>query len=93
MAGGPENRIELLKTLITALVKYERIELGYRKAFETQKYAERVSAISYASVPVIQMYVVSCVDANSNPRPRKMNSRARLVCRECDLIECVYVCK
>ncbi|XP_796151.2 39S ribosomal protein L17, mitochondrial [Strongylocentrotus purpuratus] len=46
MAGGPENRIELLKTLITALVKYERIELGYRKAFETQKYAERLIQVA-----------------------------------------------
>ncbi|XP_041478337.1 39S ribosomal protein L17, mitochondrial-like [Lytechinus variegatus] len=42
MSSGPANRIHVLRTLITALVKYERIELGYRRAFETQKYAERL---------------------------------------------------
>ena len=41
--GSPENRVNLLQAYITALVKYERIELGYMKAYETQKYAERVS--------------------------------------------------
>ncbi|XP_071503092.1 large ribosomal subunit protein bL17m-like [Diadema antillarum] len=44
--GSPENRVNLLQAYITALVKYERIELGYMKAYETQKYAERLITVA-----------------------------------------------
>ena len=42
MAGGPKQRINLLRHLVTTLVKFERLEAPYGKAHETQKYAERV---------------------------------------------------
>ncbi|XP_072049008.1 large ribosomal subunit protein bL17m-like [Amphiura filiformis] len=46
MAGGPENRMRLLRTLVNALVKFERIETPFAKAHETQKYAERLIKIA-----------------------------------------------
>ncbi|XP_038065675.1 39S ribosomal protein L17, mitochondrial-like [Patiria miniata] len=46
MAGGPQQRLNLLRHFITALVKYERFEAPYAKAHETQKYAERLINIA-----------------------------------------------
>ncbi|XP_033106166.1 39S ribosomal protein L17, mitochondrial-like isoform X2 [Anneissia japonica] len=42
LAGGPKERINLLRGLINHLVKYERLETTYGLAHETQKYAERL---------------------------------------------------
>ena len=39
---GPAGRLRKLKATVTALVKYERIELNYPRAEEAQGYAERV---------------------------------------------------
>lgn len=42
---GPEGRLRKLRATVTALVKYERIELNYQRADEAQGYAERVRNI------------------------------------------------
>lgn len=42
---GPEYRLERIGQQITALLKYERIEMNWIMADETRGYAERVSAI------------------------------------------------
>lgn len=39
---GPEGRMEKLRKTVTALVKYERIELHTQRADEARGYAERV---------------------------------------------------
>lgn len=41
---GPTGRLDRLRQSVTALIKYERIELYYPRADETRGYAERVSA-------------------------------------------------
>ncbi|XP_022110432.1 39S ribosomal protein L17, mitochondrial-like [Acanthaster planci] len=46
MAGGPRQRINLLRHFITTLVKYERFEAPFAKAHETQKYAEKLIDIA-----------------------------------------------
>ena len=40
---GPEGRLIKLRQTVTALFKYERIELSYYRADEARGYAERVS--------------------------------------------------
>ncbi|XP_053986612.1 39S ribosomal protein L17, mitochondrial [Hylaeus volcanicus] len=39
---GPEGRITKIKKTLTALIKYERIELNYNRADETRGYVERL---------------------------------------------------
>lgn len=39
---GPEERLNKLRKTVTALFKYERIELNYPRADEARMYAERV---------------------------------------------------
>lgn len=39
---GPMGRLEKLRDSVTALIKYERIELLYPRADESRGYAERV---------------------------------------------------
>ncbi|XP_057373462.1 large ribosomal subunit protein bL17m-like [Daphnia carinata] len=39
---GPAGRLKKLRATVTALVKYERIELNYPRAEEAQGYAERL---------------------------------------------------
>lgn len=39
---GPMGRIDRLRESVTALIKYERIELYYPRADESRGYAERV---------------------------------------------------
>lgn len=43
---GPEGRLRKLRKTVTALIKYERIELNYNRADEARGYAERVSQIT-----------------------------------------------
>lgn len=40
---GPEGRLMKLRQTVTALFKYERLELNYNRADEARGYAERVS--------------------------------------------------
>lgn len=40
---GPEGRLRKIKKTLTAVIKYERIELNYARADETRGYVERVS--------------------------------------------------
>lgn len=40
---GPQGRLKKLRKTVTALFKYERIELNYTLADESRGYAERVS--------------------------------------------------
>lgn len=42
-ALGPEGRLMKLRQSVTALFKYERLEMNYNRADETRGYAERVS--------------------------------------------------
>lgn len=42
-ALGPEGRLMKLRQSVTALFKYERLEMMYNRADETRGYAERVS--------------------------------------------------
>lgn len=46
---GPEGRLRKIQKTLTALLKYERIELNYNRADETRGYAERLisDAIRY----------------------------------------------
>lgn len=39
---GPEGRLRKIQKTLTALIKYERIELNYNRADETRGYVERV---------------------------------------------------
>lgn len=39
---GPEMRLKKLRETVTALIKFERIELVYPRADEARGYAERV---------------------------------------------------
>ena len=39
---GPAGRLERIRSTVTALIKYERIEVNYNKADEARGYAERV---------------------------------------------------
>lgn len=41
-AEGPAGRLRKMRATVTALVKYERIELNYHRADEARGYAERV---------------------------------------------------
>jgi large subunit ribosomal protein L17 len=55
---GPAGRLRKLKATVTALVKYERIELNYPRAEEAQGYAERVITLflhRYLKVEVSDM--------------------------------------
>ncbi len=45
---GPAGRLKKLRSTVTALVKYERIELNYPRAEEAQGYAERVCNLLYS---------------------------------------------
>lgn len=40
---GPEGRLLKIRKTVTALIKYERLELNYHRADECRGYAERVS--------------------------------------------------
>lgn len=40
---GPEGRLRKIQKTLTALIKYERIELYYNRADETRGYVEQVS--------------------------------------------------
>lgn len=42
---GPEGRLLKLRQSVTALLKYERLEMMYNRADETRGYAERVSCM------------------------------------------------
>jgi large subunit ribosomal protein L17 len=39
---GPEGRLMKLRKTVTALFKYERLEMNYQRADEARGYAERV---------------------------------------------------
>lgn len=43
---GPPGRLRRMSETVTALIKYERIELNYPMSDEARGYAERVSAES-----------------------------------------------
>lgn len=44
---GPAGRLKKLRATVTALVKYERIELNYHRADEARGYAERVPQFAF----------------------------------------------
>ena len=46
---GPEGRLDKLRKTVTALVKYERLEMNYNRADEARGYAERVSLFNWIS--------------------------------------------
>lgn len=47
---GPEGRLDKLRKTVTALIKYERIELNYPRAEESRMYAERVSKLLVTTI-------------------------------------------
>lgn len=53
---GPEGRLHKLRKTVTALIKYERIELNYPRADEARMYAERVSI---RNCVIIEKYCVN----------------------------------
>ncbi|NXP45480.1 RM17 protein, partial [Heliornis fulica] len=44
---GPRSRLDLLRNLVTALVRHERIEAPWARADEMQGYAERAHSGNY----------------------------------------------
>lgn len=47
---GPEGRLNNLRKVVNALLKYERLELPYPRADEVRGYAERVSFYHLISI-------------------------------------------
>lgn len=48
--GGPEGRLKKIQKTLTAVIKYERIELNYARAAETRDYVERVRTLNTSYV-------------------------------------------
>lgn len=46
---GPEGRLKKIQKTLTALLKYERIELYYNRGDEVRGYVDRVSLYFYSS--------------------------------------------
>lgn len=46
MGLGPESRINMLRNILTGLVRHERIETTMARADEVRFYAEKVTSIS-----------------------------------------------
>lgn len=44
---GPEERLNKMRKTVTALIKYERIELNFHRAHEARAYAERVFTLLF----------------------------------------------
>lgn len=44
---GSEGRLRKIKKTLTAVIKYERIELNYARADETRGYVEQVNMINF----------------------------------------------
>lgn len=47
---GPEGRLMMCRKTLTALIKYERVELNYPRADETRGYLERVTIFKLISI-------------------------------------------
>lgn len=58
MGMGPESRINMLRNLLTGLVRHERIETTYARADEVRFYAEKVTRHGDASCPLINVTAV-----------------------------------
>lgn len=54
---GPEGRLKKLRKTVTALIKYERLELHYNRADEARGYAERVSS---SAVQFCFLWIINC---------------------------------
>lgn len=44
---GPQGRLNRMRTIVTNLIKYERLELFYPHADESRGYAERVRGVDF----------------------------------------------
>lgn len=55
---GPAGRIRKIQKTLTALFKYERIELNFNRADETRGYVELVSSFSFF---VYKLYILYCL--------------------------------
>lgn len=49
---GPEGRLNKIRKTVTALIKYERIELKYPRCDESRGYAERVSEENFIEISI-----------------------------------------
>lgn len=59
---GPQGRLKKLRKTVTALFKYERLELNYTLADETRGYAERVSYYyKYFNTPILLVILLQIV--------------------------------
>lgn len=47
---GPMGRLERMRSSVTALIKYERIEMYYPRADESRGYAERVCITFFTQI-------------------------------------------
>lgn len=45
-SDGPEGRLRKFQKTLTALIKYERLELNYRRADETRGYVDQVCSLT-----------------------------------------------
>lgn len=54
---GPSGRLDIMRKSVTALIKYERIELYYPRADESRGYAERVSILQCTSMTKTNRFI------------------------------------
>lgn len=55
---GPAGRFKKLQKTVTALIKYERIELRYNRADEARGYVERVSFSRFSVSLLLLIFIV-----------------------------------
>lgn len=56
---GPMGRLYKMRNTLTALVKYERIELYHPRADEARGYTERVSFLIHLSKTLFEMFFLN----------------------------------
>jgi len=57
MGLGPESRINMLRNILTGLVRHERIETTRARADEVRFYAEKASNITSSRLQVFSTYI------------------------------------
>lgn len=68
---GPEGRLRKIQKTLTALIKYERLELNFPRADETRGYVEQVCTTCYlCNLEHILILIIFCNShiANSTDR-------------------------
>lgn len=65
---GPAGRLKALRATVTALLKYERIELYYNRADEARGYAERVIFFVSSGLKLNFQLIILCLYLNAQGR-------------------------